>query len=303
MKIHVLKNYSKRLGINILDVRGRKNLELALNNLLSKGLPSDVVEFKGTVVQDVEHCESGVHSKAFQSKNNPSKVLELSKYFGSSNHSVIETHGIKSNDGEAKELFSKDFTIDFATQLKHYLNKQLDHGLHVVGSITLPTGVEYDRIFNSGGGDCFFIAVSQGCKFFGMNISHTELRSRVGQWIQGNAYVLELQLAIQPIDLYDHLKRFPPPAQGWWSYLLGMNWVQWGEHVEIQGEWVGPLEVNPTNHVLEENGSDLRVNVYSPIHNYIVGNEANLNENGVEKPIIMLLCTGGHFEWLRMKTG
>ena len=82
-----------------------------------------------------------------------------------------------------------------------------------------------------------------------------------------------------------------------------MNWVKWGEHVEIQGEWVGPLEVNPTNHVLEENGSDLRVNVYSPVYKNIVGNEANLNENGVEKPIIMLLCIGGHFEWLRIKTG
>ena len=64
LKIHVLKNYSKRLGINILEVRGRKSLELALNNLLSKGLPSDIVEFKETVVQVVKHCESGVHSQA-----------------------------------------------------------------------------------------------------------------------------------------------------------------------------------------------------------------------------------------------
>ena len=38
LKIQVLKQYSKRLGVNILEVRGRRNLELALNNLLSIGL-------------------------------------------------------------------------------------------------------------------------------------------------------------------------------------------------------------------------------------------------------------------------
>ena len=72
---------------------------------------------------------------------------------------------------------------------------------------------------------------------------------------------METQLGIQPIDLLDHMTRFPAPPQGWWSYLIVMDWEQWGVHVEQLGEWVGPLEVNATNHVLEEMGSDLRVNI------------------------------------------
>ena len=113
--------------------------------------------------------------------------------------------------------------------------------------------------------------------------------------------MLQEDLGIQPIELFNYMKWFPPPAQGWWSYLLEMDWVKWGMHVEQLGEWVGPLEVNPTNHVLEEMGCDLRVNIYSPVHNYILGNEANVSADGVEKPVIMIYHSGGHYEWMRMK--
>ena len=59
--------------------------------------------------------------------------------------------------------------------------------------------------------------------------------------------------------------------------------------------------MNPTNHVLEEMGCDLRVNIYSPVHKYVLGNEANVRADGVEKPIIMILSSGGHYDWLRIK--
>ena len=315
LKIQVLKQYSKRLGVNILEVRGRRNLELALNNLLSMGLQSQDVGYKENAVEDVEQSESAKQSMVCDSVNTSVQALAISpctadtlvlqkSILGPSNVTIdTQPAIIIDKDVLPKVFFSKEFTINFITQVKYCLNKQLNYGLHVVGNVTLPNGIEYDRIHNVGGGDCFFLSVAQGCQFFGINIDHVQLRTRVGQWIQGHAYLMETQLGIQPIDLHDHMIRFPAPPQGWWSYLILMDWVQWGVHVEQLGEWVGPLEVNPTNHVLEEMGCDLRVNIYSPDSQYIVGNEANVREDGVEKPLLIVMSSGGHYEWLRMKTG
>ena len=315
LKIQVLKQYSKRLGVNILEVRGRRNLELALNNLLSIGLQTHDAGYKDNAVENVEQSKNATQSMVCNSVNTSVQALALSpgssgtlvlqdSTLGPSNITIDPQPGIIiDKDVQDKVLFSKEFTINFITQLKYCLNKQLNHGLHVVGHVTLPNGIEYERIHNVGGGDCFFLSVSQGCQFYGINIDHVELRTRVGQWIQGNALLMYTELGIQPIDLLDHMMRFPAPPEGWWSYLIGMDWVQWGVHVEQLGEWVGPLEVNPTNHVLEEMGSDLRVNIYSPDSHYIVGNEANVREDGIEKPILFVMSSGGHYEWLRMKTG
>ena len=367
LKIQILKQYSKRLGVNVLEVRGRRNLELALNNLLSMGLQSNAVGYKVNAVEDVKQSEGATQSMICQSENTSVQEFTIPpctsdtvpllalqshdvgykdisvedvKQLGSANQSIgcheenISGLGVSlplSNSdtlplqnsslvasnftkdpqpgiltGEKvddKVLFSKEFTTNFVTQLKYCLNKQLNHGLHVVGPVTLPNGIAYDRIHNVGGGDCFFLSIAQGCQFFGININHVELRLKVGQWIQGHAYLMETQLGIQPIDLYEHMKRFPAPPQGWWSYLILMDWTQWGVHVEQLGEWVGPLEVNPTNHVLEEMGCDLRVNIYSPDGHFIIGNEENVREDGVEKPLIIVMSSGGHYEWLRMKTG
>ena len=46
LKIQVLKQYSKRLGVNVLQVRGRRILEIALNKLLSKGSQSRDLGYK-----------------------------------------------------------------------------------------------------------------------------------------------------------------------------------------------------------------------------------------------------------------
>ena len=314
LKIQVLKQYSKRLGVNILEVRGRRNLELALSNLLTMGLQSHDAEYKDNAVEVVEQsgsakqamvCDSvttSVQALAHPTCSSDTLVLQDSN-LGNSNVTIDPQPGIIiDEDVQDKVLFSKEFTINFIAQLKYCLNKKLTHGLHVVGHVTLPNGIEYERIHNVGGGDCFFLSIAQGCQFFGINIDHVELRTRVGQWIQGNGLLMYTQLGIQPIDLLDHMTDFPAPPQGWWSYLIDMDWVQWGVHVEQLGEWVGPLEVNPTNHVLEEMGSDLRVNIYSPEGHYIVGNEENIREDGIEKPILFVMSSGGHYEWLRMKT-
>ena len=177
---------------------------------------------KDKAVEYVEQSDSGEQSMACHSENTSVQALalhpctsdtlavqNLSPAF--SNITINTQPGIIGKQAQDKVLFSKEFTINFITQVNHCLANQFNHGLHVVGEVTLPNGIEYDRIFNIGGGDCFFISVAQGCQFFGTNINHIELRSRVGQWIQGHAYLMQLQLGIQPIELHDHLIRFPAP--------------------------------------------------------------------------------------------
>ena len=178
-----------------------------------------------------------------------------------------------------------------------------NYSLNTTGTITLPDGHVYDRIFNVGGGNCYFHAVCQGLEFFGISIDHIELRTKVGLWLQNtdNAMLMEMQLGLRPLDLYDYLKLYPGPPGGWFNYLRGMSWKDWGVHVELLGEWVGVMEITPTNHVLEEMGSDIRVNIYDPSSAYILGDEENIRSDGTEKPIIMIISEGEHFEWLRLR--
>ena len=167
----------------------------------------------------------------------------------------------------------------------------------------LPDGCVYDRIYNVGGGDCFFISICQGLNFFGITMDHVELRTKVGRWLQNpsHALLMEMHLELQPSDLYNHLKEFPPPPTGWANYLHGMTWEDWGAHIEVLGGWVGPLEITPTNHVLADMGTDLRVNIYDPRNGQIFGDEENQLAGGIDRPIIMVMCFGGHYEWLRMR--
>ena len=74
-----------------------------------------------------------------------------------------------------------------------------------------------------------------------------------------------------------------------------------GAHVELVGEWVGPMELTPTNHVLEEMGTDTRVNIFDPRSGQILGDEENERSDGIDKPIIMVLSLRGHYEWLRLR--
>ena len=183
LTIQVLKHYSKRLGINILEVRGRKNLELALNKLLGTRLESSCVEKVHIAVGNVKESGDWIQPSPCQSVNisAPSSALLVQQPSPVYSGGALNSQPGPLCEGIPSQLFSKEFTINFATQLKHCLSKHFDHGLHVVGTITMPNGIQYERIFNVGEGDCFFWSIAQGCQFFGVHIDHIELRSRVGQ--------------------------------------------------------------------------------------------------------------------------
>ena len=82
-----------------------------------------------------------------------------------------------------------------------------EYNLHITGSLILPDGNRYDRIFNIGGGKCYFYAVCQGLEFFGISIDHVNLRSYVGQWLQNqhNAHFMHTHLEILRSGFYHHI--------------------------------------------------------------------------------------------------
>ena len=61
------------------------------------------------------------------------------------------------------------------------------------------------------------------------------------------------------------------------------------------------FEITPTNHVPAEMGIDIHVNIYDPRTGQIFGDEKNQSSDGMDKPIIMIMCLTGHYEWLRLQ--
>ena len=74
--------------------------------------------------------------------------------------------------------------------------------------------------------------------FNGLHITQAELRTTVGQWLRNpdNPLWMAVTLGLQPIHLLSHLNRFSAPPGGWASYLRGMAWVDWGVHVQHEGD-------------------------------------------------------------------
>ena len=315
LKITVLKSFAKRLGFDISQRISRRNLEKSLEKLMKDGVTATDIAHqtlsssKDSVSekqQDFTQCPVGglvnkVKSMTLLSSHGSEQLV-----VPDAKDATTKDDNVKSMlDGNATKSCTKSVlyeanTVDIAAQICNIFKT---YNLHVTGIITLPDGNRYDRIFNAGGGNCYFYAVSQGLDFFGISIDHIQLRTRVGQWLQNpdNASLMEMQLEIQPSGLYHHLKGYPAPPTGWRNYLNGMTWQDWGVHVELLGEWVGSMEITPTNHVLEEMGSDIRANIYDPRSRQVFGDEENQFSDGTDKPIIMLLCLTGHYEWLRLR--
>ena len=306
LKISVLKSFSKRLGFDMSQKISRKHMEASLQTLMEscvettdtaqqtesqskKQVTKEVIDVKQI---DVAKLEKKVSSLTDSNLNDPKSYVVHIKQYGMS--------GLSATKCLTQGGLPGANTVDKAMEICNFLKQ---HSLYITGTLMLPDGCVYDRIYNVGGGDCFFISICQGLNFFGITMDHVELRTKVGRWLQNpsHALLMEMHLELQPSDLYNHLKEFPPPPTGWANYLHGMTWEDWGAHIEVLGGWVGPLEITPTNHVLADMGTDLRVNIYDPRNGQIFGDEENQLAGGIDRPIIMVMCFGGHYEWLRMR--
>ena len=306
LKISVLKSFAKRLGFDMSQRISRKNMESSLQTLIEscvvttdtahqtytkskEAMTGEVIDVKKS---DIEKLAKKVNCLTVSSLNDPkAHVVHIKQY---------DTLDLTASKCLPQGGLSWANTVDKAMQMVNFLKQ---HSLYITGTLTLPDGCVYDRIYNVGGGDCFFISICQGLNFFGITMDHVELRTKVGRWLQNpsHALLMEMHLELQPSDLYNHLKEFPPPPTGWANYLNGMTWEDWGAHIEVLGGWVGPLEITPTNHVLADMGTDLRVNIYDPRNGQIFGDEENQLAGGIDRPIIMVMCFGGHYEWLRLR--
>ena len=315
LKITVLKSYAKRLGFDMSKRISRRDLESSLEKLMTDGVTASNrahQTFSSSKVresekqEDVIQCDVEALEKKEKCLSLKSSHVMQSQVVADEKDSITKDDNAQSiMEGNACESGTKSFSygvniVDIATQICNIFKT---YNLNVTGMVTLPDGNRYDRIFNIGGGNCFFYSVCQGLDFFGISIDHVELRTKVGGWLQNrdNAHLMETDLELLPSGLYHHLKEFPSPQGGWESYLSGMTWQDWGVHVGLLGEWVGPMEITSTNHVLEEMGTDVRVNIFDPRSGQIFGDEENQHSDGMDKPIIMVMSLTGHYEWLRLR--
>ena len=284
----------------------RRDLESSLEKLMTDGVTASNrahQTFSSSKVresekqEDVTQCDVEALEKKEKCLSLKSSHVMQSQVVADEKDSITKDDNAQSiMEGNACESGTKSFSygvniVDIATQICNIFKT---YNLNVTGMVTLPDGNRYDRIFNIGGGNCFFYSVCQGLDFFGISIDHVELRTKVGGWLQNrdNAHLMETDLELLPSGLYHHLKEFPSPQGGWESYLRGMTWQDWGVHVGLLGEWVGPMEITSTNHVLEEMGTDVRVNIFDPRSGQIFGDEENQHSDGMDKPIIIMSLTG-----------
>ena len=315
LKLTVLKSYAKRLGFDMSQRITRRNLQRDLQKLMDDG-ETDInmapQTYTSTMVTmhdsktDVTQCDDETLVENVQGLTlNISNGKQSVAVFEETDATNAAVSAPSMLQGHASDLCVQSSENEASNKIivAHLCKIFKEYNLHITGSLILPDGNRYDRIFNPGGGNCYFYAVCQGLEFFGLLIDHVHLRSHVGQWLQNphNAHLMHTHLEILPSGLYHHLKRFPSPPGGWASYLSGMTWQDWGVHVELLGEWVGPMEITPTNHVLEEIGTDIRVNIFDPASRQIFGDEENKRSDGMDKPIIMVMSLTGHYEWLRLR--
>ena len=155
-------------------------------------------------------------------------------------------------------------------------------------------------IYNSGGGDCFFIAIQQGLRLLNMvPFNHVEIRRNLSLWFQDdkNAAAIAKLLGATPYDLIPWLPVVGGmvPQEGWSEYLRGRNWNFWGQRIAISGTWVGAIELEAMNELLLNGGYDVRVNIYDSASRRLFGGYRNVSG----QLVIILRLEWGHFELLK----
>ena len=154
-------------------------------------------------------------------------------------------------------------------------------------------------MYNSGGGDCFFIAIQQGLRLLKMvQFDKDEMRQNLSLWFQDDnnaAAITSLHTAL-PYDIIPLLDVVGgiQPRQGWKKYLSGRDWKFWGKRIARKGVWVGAIELEAMNELLLNAGYDVRVNIYHSRLKKLFGEDRNI----AGQLTIILYLSYGHFEVL-----
>ena len=154
-------------------------------------------------------------------------------------------------------------------------------------------------LYNSGKGDCFFIAIQQGLHALRMvEFDNDEIRQNLSLWFQddNNAAAITKLLGAEPSDIIPYLDFVGgvKPKEGWTKYLRGRDWKFWGKRIAKKGTWVGAIELEAMNELLLNAGYDVRVNIYSSSYKKLFGKSQNIPG----QIVIILYLSDGHFELL-----
>ena len=250
LRITVLKSYAKRLGFDMSQRKSRKNLERSLEKLMEDGVDGTNIappSHSGGILADSD-SKFDVTQSNIETLVGNIQGLTLKSPLGTQTFAVSDANDVATAVLSSKSMLDGNVigscaqSVDYGADCNALATKLCkifkEFNLHITGTLILPDGNRYDRIFNVGGGNCYFYAVCQGLEFFGISIDHAHLRTNVGRWLQNpdNAHLMHTHLEILPSELYHHLKRSPAPPGGWAAYLSGMTWQDWGVHVELLGE-------------------------------------------------------------------
>ena len=190
LNITVLKNFAKRLGFDMAQKISRKNLERSLARLMKFGVTAtDMVQqtFNHGNVPEFEKPED-VTDFDVQAFGKKVKCVPINSSHGKQSFVVLDQKDVTTRDdiansllagnaGQSSSVLYGSNKAGIAKQISKIFKK---YSLNITGEITLPDGCEYDRTFNTGGGNCYFHSVCQGLNFFGISIDHVELRRKVG---------------------------------------------------------------------------------------------------------------------------
>ena len=319
-----LKSYAKQLGLYEESMKGRRSLISALETYVKNATGRSLFKFTSEVL---------TKSNFTSASSIESKSSNIGKLAQNISENVQSEQGIEKSSKEKNKALEMDLSstiVPSNSQEKKHVKKQSSNkqGSHKKGLtevvLTNPTidlkAAEEDEIkshyyyatevniggygvkrtkFNSGGGDCFFLAIQQGLRWLKMiPFDEDEMRQNLSFWFQedSNAAAQWMLHRASPSDLIPVLPEVGgiEPLEGWSEYLKGRDWKFWGKRIAKKGVWVGAIELEAMNDLLLNAGYNVRVNIWDSKTEHLFGADRNIPE----QKVLILYLEAGHFEIL-----
>ena len=211
----------------------------------------------------------------------PKKLMELanrSNFFEKTKYQPLH----KVNSDQTASLFgNKNLTpLQQVTENIRYPENK--------GVVTV-MGVQYNRVDYGGQGNCLFLAVAGGLRFFfgPSKYDHRYLRQAVADWYIQFGLQFRALIGARPSDVI-----FDSPDLPKKNVFKNWTWAQWGHHISKIGVWGGDSEVMAFNMILPES---YKLNIYKSNDGVICGNEHNKQTD----TIILVHHRGSHYTSLQ----
>ena len=153
-------------------------------------------------------------------------------------------------------------------------------------------GTLYNRVDYGAQGNCLFLAVAGGLKFFvgPSKYDHRYLRQAVSDWYIQFGLQYRALIGARPSDVILDNPELPDI-----SIFKNWTWAQWGHHISKNGVWGGDSELMAFNMVLPEG---YKLNIYISNDGVIWGKEHNMQTD----TIILVHYSHSHYTSLQPLT-